>query len=124
MDPLDSFVGRLEQLHQELSQSDSLLDPDSDVLKRLNDTVAEMKTAATKAMEDLKTESLALAAQMHEQAAKMEQEEQAAAAPPPPVEMPHPWEDHQGITDDAVQQIIASLVQAALPHSASPPNAH
>src|SRR5262249_25798879 len=120
MGPFDQYVSRLEGIRDELEQAGSFPPPDSDLLDRLNQTLAEMKATANQALADLKTQCEAQAAQMHQQAAQLRKEADALAAreaaPPSPSPPPFPWEDHQGIEDAQVKELIAGLLQSALPH--------
>jgi hypothetical protein len=119
MGPFDAYVDRLDGIRKEIEQADPVQGPDPEVVKRLTATVEEMKTAGTQAMEAQRKEMLAQAAQMRAQAEKMRQEQKAedarARGEGPPNEYPQPWEDHQGLSDNAVQQVVAQLLEAALP---------
>src|SRR5262245_15026515 len=121
MGPLDAYAPRLEQLCQEIAGSNGdFLRPCSDVLKRLEETVAALRADAEKLQEQMKAECLAQAAALRAEGERAQQEQQkraeeVRAAGASPEEVPFPWEDHQDIEEGAVAELIAGLVQSALP---------
>jgi hypothetical protein len=125
MGPLDAFTDRLQQIHKEIEQAGPFLEPDSPALQRLAGLTEEMKAAATRSMEELKGRFQAMAAEMHAQADKIKLEQEAEAAlargEGPRVPPPHPWEDHQGLTDEVAMVLVDKLLHPARP---TPPAPH
>ena len=120
--PLDVFADRLIQLQQEIAQSPSPPLLGSDLMLRLQAVVAEMKTTAQKSLEDLKAQSEAKAAEIREKAEALKRKQEAAEAAErgeePATPAPQPWEDHQGLDDDAMQELVNRVKELA---TAPPP---
>lgn len=110
MADLEAFASQLDQLRGEIEQSHAQGQANPEALERLKGVAEQMKTAVTSSMAALHSEMSALAKKLRQQAAAIEQEKKDAADKKP-VEVPHPWEDHQGLEDDAVEPLVASLMK-------------
>jgi hypothetical protein len=108
VDPLEPFLDRLAQAAAQLTPGSEPGRVDPQALGRLNDLAAEMKTAVKQGAQELKGRCEAAAAEFKAkgEAARRELEKGEEA----PAE---PWEDHQGLTAEVAQSLVARLLQLA-----------
>ncbi len=122
MERLNAFADRLDQIRQVFEQPGVSPTASLEAVKTLAATVTEMKAAAEVTLADLKSECLARVEELRARAKKLQTEQAVADARArgegPDSALPHPWEDHQGLPDDKVNQLANDLVRAALPPSA------
>jgi hypothetical protein len=109
MDPT-SFLPRLLQLRDQLLQGSDTLDPE--VVERLKALTAEMKGAVQQTMDETYAKARTVAADLRAKAEAIRKKKEAANNPPP-APFPVPWEDHQGLTQEAMEALVAAALQAA-----------
>lgn len=112
MDPM-SFLPRLQQLRDQLQQSRQVGALDPEVVERLKTLTADLKSAVQQATAETHAKAGAVAAELRAKAEAIRKKKEAAANPPPPAPFPVPWEDHQGLTHEAMAALVATTLQGA-----------
>jgi hypothetical protein len=110
MDPLN-FLPRLQQLRDQLLQGQQAGAIDPELVERLKALTAEMKGALQKATAEMHAQAEASGAALLARAEAIEAKQEAAEAPAPAP--PPPWEEHQGLTHEAMADLVAATLKAA-----------
>jgi len=112
MDP-SSFLPRLQELRARLQQGRQLGTFDPEVAQHFQALTSDLKAAVQQAHAEAHAQGRALGQQLAAKAEELRKKLEAAKNPPPPAPTPDPWEDHQGLGHERIQEVVNSLLSAA-----------
>jgi hypothetical protein len=109
----EEILAELRDIHTQLQQGPLIAASRPEFTQRLMNVTAHLRTAVSQAMADLNRTVETTAAMMRATADEIARKKEVAKTPPPAAPFPDPWEDHQGLEEERISELVGALVQGA-----------